>query len=45
MIFIRYFLIHDKGMMTFWLGCELSSKLTVIAPVIANMPEKNYTEL
>jgi polyhydroxybutyrate depolymerase len=31
--------LSNGGMMTLRLGCEISSKLAAIAPVIANMPE------
>jgi polyhydroxybutyrate depolymerase len=31
--------VSNGGMMTFRLGCEISSKLTAIAPVIANIPK------
>ena len=32
--------LSNGGMMTFRLGCEIASKLSAIAPVIANIPEK-----
>ncbi|MBT8377949.1 MAG: esterase [Ignavibacteria bacterium] len=31
--------VSNGGMMTFRLGCEIASKLSAIAPVIANIPE------
>jgi polyhydroxybutyrate depolymerase len=31
--------VSNGGMMTFRLGCEISAKLTAIAPVIANIPK------
>ena len=34
--------LSNGGMMALRLGCEISSKLAAIAPVIANMPENIY---
>ena len=34
--------LSNGGMMALRLGCEISSKLAAIAPVIANMPENTY---
>lgn len=34
--------LSNGGMMTLRLGCELSSKITAIAPVIANFPQNTF---